>query len=187
MSSESGSGAPETRLRLYKFMRDVDVPVYSPAAPNPYSVGRFGAGGWPTLYLAESSAAAMAEFFRINPSLLSVQGGVKVTVFEIEIEVWGRLVDVRSTADAFAAGIDPAELVSSDPEPAKRWKACQEFAAAARADGAVGIVYPSAASAGSWNLVLFDEPDVSTWTVVDVAEVGRPTIDPAVVCFLTGS
>lgn len=187
MLSESGSGAPATRLRLYKFMRDVDVSLYSPDAPNPNSVGRFGTGDWPTLYLAESSTAAMAEFFRVNPSLLSVQAGVKVTIFEIEIEVCGRLLDVRNASDAIAAGIDPSELVSSDPDPIKRWKACQKFAAAARADGVAGIVYPSAALAGSWNLVLFDQPDASQWTTVAIAEVERPTIDPVDVCVLRGS
>jgi len=65
-------------LQLYKWMREVDVGIFSPSTPHPTSIGRFSDGTFPTLYLAETAEGAMAEFFRNNPSLLAQQAGLKI-------------------------------------------------------------------------------------------------------------
>lgn len=166
-------------MRLYKWMRAVDAEMFLPTAPHPSSIGRFGDGSFSTLYLAETAEGAMAEFFRSNPSFLAQQAGLKVRLFGITVEVIGATHDLCDVDTCSALGIPPERLTSNDRDPAVRWAECQAVARQVRAGGAIGLIYPSAALPGGWNLVLFDEPAPTAWRAIDHEDEEAPYVDPA--------
>jgi RES domain-containing protein len=169
---------PPGKLRLYKWMRDVDAEVYAPNSPHPSSVSRFCDGTFPSLYLAETAEGAMAEFFRNSPSFLAQQAGLKIRLFSINVEVLGPAPDLRSHATCAALEIDPARVVSNDANSTVRWAECQAVARLVRAGDGVGLLYPSAAYLGTWNLVLFDWPSPTTWSTGGYADEPAPYVDP---------
>jgi RES domain-containing protein len=166
-------------LQLYKWMREVDVGIFSPSTPHPTSIGRFSDGTFPTLYLAETAEGAMAEFFRNNPSLLAQQAGLKIRLFAITVEVIGATRDLCDAATCSDLGIPPDRVTANEADRVARWADCQAVARRVRAGGAVGIIYPSTALPGGWNLVLFDHPSPTTWLATDHADPDPPTIDRA--------
>lgn len=112
------------RLRLFKWMRDVDAEVYDPNAPHPSSVSRFCDGTFPSLYLAGTPEGAMAEFFRNSPSLLAQQGGLKIRPFAVEVEVIGPAADLRIPTVCDSLGIERERVVSNDADKEVRWFEC---------------------------------------------------------------
>lgn len=171
-------GERPTQLRLYKWMREVDAEVYSPNAPHPSSVSRFCDGTYPSLYLAETAEGAMAEFFRNNASFLAQQAGLKIRLFSISVELVGPAPDLRSAATCASLGIDPGRLISNDADAGARWAECQAVARLVRVADGVGLLYPSAAYEGGWNLVLFDWPSPTTWSTSGYADHPAPYVDP---------
>ncbi len=168
-----------TALRLYKWMRPADADVYAPDSPHPSSRSRFCDASYPTLYLAETAEGAMAEFFRSNSSFLAQQAGLKIRLFSIAVEVLGLISDLRDSMTCSAVGIQPDRLISNDSDPNVRWAECQAVARLVRASGAIGILYPSAAYADGWNLVLFDWPGPMTWLSHGYSDEAPPYVDPS--------
>jgi RES domain-containing protein len=172
-----GSELP-AQLRLYKWMREVDAEVYTPDSPHPSSISRFCDGTYPSLYLAETAEGAMAEFFRNNPSFLAQQAGLRIRLFSILVDIFGQMPDLRLSATCAYLGIDPLRLVSNDADTSARWAECQAVARLVRAGEGVGLLYPSAAYPGGWNLVLFDWPSATTWSTSGYADEPAPYVDP---------
>ena len=154
--------------------------VYAPDSVHP-SLGRFGDGSIPTLYLAASAEGAMAEYFRVNPSLLAHQAGLKLRLAAVDTEVVGELLDVIARDDALLVGISHDRLVSYEVDEAVRWVECQQLALAAVEANVVGILYPSAAWANGWNLVLFGGQGPGRWRSHGWQQMALPQVDPKLV------
>jgi len=179
-----GLGWAPGNLRLFKW---VDAAAaYDPASSYP-SEGRFGDGSFPTLYLAESAEGAMAEFFRRHVELLALQDDLRIRLFEIEVNVTGDCLDVRSTTGQWAVGISRERLTSSDADEGVRYAECRQLAHDTLGAGGRGIGYPSAgASWETWNLVVFGD-DGDGWTAISRAEVACPRLAASDVRALSAS
>ena len=170
-------------VQLYKWMpADANYSADSPWS----SMGRFGDGRHKTLYLAESPAAAVAEFLRRHPEFMDLQSSLAISIYEIDINVEGECLDVRTDENADACGVGRARLTSSDEDENVRYVECRLLAEAVITCGGVGIAYPSAAALwGQWNLVLFGDPERGRWLSVGVSSVARPVVSRDDVAALT--
>jgi hypothetical protein len=119
--------------------------------------GRFHAATdpGPTQYLCLHPLGPWAELLRAE--------GVR-DVALVAHRVWAARVDLRGVrrvgfGDARAHGLRPGDLVSDDH------RACRRLAARLRADGASGLIVPSAALPGTENLVLFGPRVSSPWSL----------------------
>ncbi len=149
---------------------------YPPASPW-NSPGRFGDTTHKTLYLAESSEGAIAEYLRRHPEFLDLQDFLVIQIFEIEISVNQICLDVRTESDAISCGISMARLTSSEANEVVRYAECRILAKTVINDGGVGIYYPSAAAMWRpWNLVLFGDPDVRQWIPLSESVVPTPVL-----------
>ena len=161
-------------VRLYKWMPN--AANYSPDSPW-WSRGRFGDRTHKTLYLAESAAAAVAEFLRRHPEFIDLQAHLTIGIYEIVLSIEGNCLDVRADQDAEACGINRARLVSSEEDEGVRYAECRLLAEAVIESEGVGIAYPSAAASwGQWNLVLFGDPQGGKWLSLEVSAVARPVV-----------
>lgn len=151
--------------------------TYDPASPWYSPESRFGSANRVTLYVAENSTGAMAEFYRRNPEFLQMQDAVRVRLFQIELLVAGLCLDLRTEERAQAAGVVFEDLRSSSPT----YEVCQSLGDAVCNGGVgVGVGYPSASYRDhAWNLVLFGDPSPTSWESVGANEVPRPYVLPA--------
>ena len=79
-----------------------------------------------TLYVSESAVGATAEFYRRNPEFLDNQPPLaKLSVFQLDLELMTRTLDVRSPGNATTVGINFDRLRSSEARPARRYRECQ--------------------------------------------------------------
>jgi len=153
---------------------------YAPDTTWPTSSGRFDDGVRTTLYVSTTSEAAVAEFLRPNPSLLKIWDVVRIRLYELDIEVVGRVMDVVDPKEALAQGIDPERLTSSDPDPVDRYRECRELAEQVEVKDGLGIRFPCAALVEHPpNVVVFGEPHASSWVVQGSTELPRPLPTPA--------
>lgn len=169
---------------LYKWLdnaatHDADSPWFT--------YGRFGAGGYKTLYLAESPTGALAEFLRRHPELFDFQSDLDITIYGIDVVTDCDLLDVRERALSDAIGFNYERLLSSDPDESIRYVECRELGAQAMAADLCGLAYPSAAATwATWNVVLFgDSNQPGRWQVLACAPVGTPALAAAAVNILT--
>jgi hypothetical protein len=137
-------------------------------------------GSFLALYVAETAAGAMAEFFRRRPELLGFQDELRIRLFSIAFDINSECLDVRDDVGQASAGIALERLTSSDEDEGLRYAACRDLAQDAVDASVVGIAYPSAAAAwaSAWNLVLFGDPAVATWTVTSFSETVIPRLRP---------
>jgi RES domain-containing protein len=124
----------------------VEIPCLPPARPAPAS-GRYHRAGepWP-LYSSLDPATAWAEW-------RAATGGALDPAAERRrlwrVDVTGLLVlDLRAPEARAALEVELADLIG----PRER---CQEAARRAQGLGADGLIVPSAAHTGAWNLVVF--------------------------------
>lgn len=156
----------------YRFLPE--AATYGPADPWPGS-GRFDVDSTPTLYVAETSEGAVAEYYRRHPELLQVQASVKLNVFEVEIACSCEGTDVRMEEQARKVGIAWDRLRSSDRRKQDRYKECYGLADETVKMGGVSVQYPSAAYEGAQALVLFAVGE--GWTA-SAARVDTPSVMP---------
>ncbi len=153
---------------------------YPPDAPYNSPRGRFNDGVRFTLYVSNSLRGATVEFYRRHSEFLSDQGIARIRVYTLTLDITGPCLDVRTPADAAAAGVVFDRLRSNEADESLRYADCH-----ALADGvgtlACGIAYPSAAHADqmTWCLVLFGRPASATWWCSGYSELVVPTINPA--------
>ena len=124
----------------------VDIPYLPPARPAP-APGRYHRAGepWP-LYSSLDPTTAWAEW-------RAATGGALDPAAERRrlwsVDVTGLLVlDLRRPEARAALGVELADLIGARER-------CQEAARRAQRMGADGLIVPSAAHAGAWNLVVF--------------------------------
>lgn len=169
------------RLSTYRY-----VPAeatYDPGSPWAGS-GRFDDGKRLTLYVADAPQTAVAEFLRRHPEFLDLQDALRIRVYEVIVITEDRVLDVRTPADAAAAGITHARLVSSESDEKTRYVECRALADTTQAE-CIGIAYPSAAlDAEHWSLVLFG-PRGDAWTSEPAREVPRPFVSPGDVAVIS--
>jgi RES domain-containing protein len=124
----------------------VGVAYLPPARPAPAPARYHGAGDpWP-LYASLEPATAWAEWRAATGGLVDPSSERRRLW---RIDVTGLTVlDLRRPEAREALGVELADLVGSR-------EACQAVAEPARRMGAEGLVVPSAAHAGAWNLVVF--------------------------------
>lgn len=174
--SSGATCAPGLR-QLYKW-QDAGA-AYEPCSPYP-SVARFGDGTYKTLYVAESAAGAMAEYFRRHPELLDFQDDLVIGLYELDLNVTGDCLNVSDATGQASVGITSARLSSSDPDQDVRYVECRELAAASVALGLTGVIYPSAGAAWAVrNLVLFHDPEPGRWTCGGHRPTTRPHVTPS--------
>lgn len=124
----------------------VGIPCLPPARPAPAS-GRYHRARepWP-LYSSLAPATAWAEWRAATGGALDPAAERRrlwrVDVTELPV------LDLRRAETRAALGVEVGELIG----PRER---CQEVASRARQLGADGLIVPSAAHAGAWNLVVF--------------------------------
>ncbi|WP_165640164.1 RES family NAD+ phosphorylase [Klenkia brasiliensis] len=170
------------KIRAYKWVNssssyDADSPWFG--------VGRFGDGSGKTLYVAESDTGAVAEFLRRHPEFAELQDALAIRLYEIDLDVVGRCLDVRTAAGQTAARVSLDRLVSSEDDEVARYRESRQLATQAQGEGFTGIAYPSAAAMWAcWNLVLFNDPSTTTWQSRACREIPVPKVDPANVRFL---
>lgn len=137
--------APFERLAFRQ--TDYDVPFWARSNSQP---GRWNkAGDAPTQYWSLHPDGAWAEFVRqeelTDPAaILALHRPIWVCRISL-----APLVDLREDEERVRYGVTAGELVSSD------WTACQRLGRRLRADGAPGVLAPSAALAGHDNLTIF--------------------------------
>lgn len=165
-------------ITVYRFLKH--SAWWSPTDPFRDPDGRFGSTSRFTLYVSESATAATAEFFRRNPTLLSLQDRSRIRIFEVRLSVGGNCADVRTPALAAAANIGFDRLTSNEADIQVRYADCHALADDVEARGGCGVAYPSAALLvpGTWNLVTFGQAGPS-WSVVSAVEISRPHVDPS--------
>lgn len=152
--------------------------TFPPDSPH-YGVSRFCDGSFPVLYVAESAAAAIAEFLRRHRELLHLQHFLTVEMFELDVVVAGELLDALDDLVLDGLGFDRSRLASSESEEEVRYTECQQLARSSRQEGMVGIQYPSAAALwDAWNLVLFDGQSKGGWICTAHSSIEVPKIDP---------
>ena len=124
----------------------VGVPCLPPSRPAPAAARYHRAGDpWP-LYASLDSATAWAEWQaatggRVDPA--SEQRRLwRIDVTDLTV------LDLRLPEARTAAGVQLADLIGPR-------EACQALARRAQRMGADGLVVPSAAREGAWNLVAF--------------------------------
>src|SRR4051794_7267598 len=79
--------------------------TYAPDVPYSSPDSRFGAPNRLTLYVAQNSPGAAAEFYRRHPEFLSPQGGIaRIRIFRLALRVGGKCLDVRTQSGAAAVG-----------------------------------------------------------------------------------
>ncbi len=138
-----------------------------------------GPGRWhttaegPTQYLALHPLGPFAERLRgLGPA-------VSADLATLRWRTWAARVDLDALTvvdfdTAAAHGIDAAALVADD------WGPCQALAGRLRADGRAGLVVPSAALAGTDNVVLFGPRLAAPYTPAPVdAALDVPTAHAA--------
>lgn len=154
----------------------------SPYDPfSPYAGrGRFGDGTVLVLYVADTSAAATAEYFRRHIKLIERQQYVRLTVYELSLTIAGRVLDVRSPGQAASVNIPYDRLTANDADEDLRYAETRALAHAVRSDGH-GIAFPSAAwnADGAWCLALFNDPSPEGWAIDNYVTVDTPLLDPA--------
>lgn len=151
--------------------------IHPPDSPW-FSHSRFCDGEHKVLYLAESAAGAVAEFLRRFPELIDFQDDLRIVVFEMSMRVDGQCLDLRSSDAAAALPIDEARLTSSEADERARYAECRAVAKLILDSGLTGLFYPSAATTWrAWNLVLFGDSRVGTWTCDGFQAVERPKLE----------
>lgn len=126
----------------------VDTPALPPDRPAP-TAGRYHrpGEGWP-LYASLEPATAWAEWSAATGGAIDPRGVTRrlwnLTVHDLPV------LDLRTPEAREALGIDVEDLVGER-------EAAQALARRARSVGARGMVVPSAARSGAWNLVVFPE------------------------------
>lgn len=126
----------------------VDTPALPPDRPAP-TAGRYhrAGAGWP-LYASLEPATAWAEWRAATGGAIDPRGVTrrlwKLTVRDLPV------LDLRRSDAREALGIGLDELVGERG-------AAQRAAARGRALGARGMIVPSAARGGAWNLVVFPD------------------------------
>lgn len=126
----------------------VDTPALPPARPAP-AAGRYHrpGEGWP-LYASLEPATAWAEWSAATRGAVDPRG--------VERRLWKLRVrdlpvaDLRRREARDALGVGLAELIGER-------RAAQDAAVRARSLGAAGMIVPSAAQRGAWNLVVFPD------------------------------
>lgn len=153
---------------------------YSPCSPYP-SIARFGDGTIRTIYVAETTRGAMAEFFRRAPELIDFQDDLQIVLHELDVDITGECLDVLEAASRGTVGISLGLLTSSDVDEVARYLECRELAREVVMEGLTGIFFPSAAATWSpaWNLVLFAEQTPVPWTCLNHREVAPPRLAAA--------
>ena len=117
--------------------------------PGRFSAVPGSAHSWPAQYLCLHPMGPMAEFLRREPVAMDDPASVSLNVFALHVTTDAVL---HVTFDnAAGLGIDPAALVADD------WRPCQRWITALREQmpALAGVRTPSAALAGTDNLVLF--------------------------------
>ena len=121
-------------------------PAFPPAVPAPAPARYHDRGDpWP-LYAALDEATLWREWRAANPVATPAE---RRRLWTLEVAAL-RVLDLRDGKVVRALGVDLADLVG--PRQAAR-----PLADRARALGAEGMVVPSAAHPGGWNLVVFPE------------------------------
>lgn len=176
--------ADGSRVRLGTVVMYKYVPAgytYNPAE-SWWSKNRFSNGSFRTLYLAASARGALAEFLRRHPELLDFQDELIIEMYEIEAVVNGECLDVRTPLKCEIIGAAFSDLTSSDADEVERYRVCRCVGQESRDRGFTGILYPSAALSGTYNLALFDEPSAKGWSCARCDEVELPPpLDPSAV------
>lgn len=165
--------APES-VTLFKYTDA--LARYDPCSPYPGN-GRFGDGSHKTVYAAQSAEAAVAEYLRRHPELLSLQDDLVIRLWEMSIEIHGERLDLTHSACQTRAGISEERLRSSESDERVRYAECRALANEAETVGLVGLCYPSAAT--TWfavNHVFFGEQGIASWQCHEHHEIERPQI-----------
>jgi hypothetical protein len=120
----------------------------------------------------------MAEFFRRAPELIDFQDDLNIVLFELDLEVQGKCLEVLDQTSRVNVGITLERLTSSEPDETARYRECRQLAHDVEDEGHSGIMYPSAAAAwpAAGNLVLFGEQDPGSWECHGHREVARPRL-----------
>jgi len=165
-------------LRAYRYVR-YRAP-YPPDAPYNDAHGRFNDGIRFLLYVADDPSSATAEFYRRNPEFLLDRTIPSIELYELDLLISGRCLDVRTSAQAAAVGVPFDRLRSNDTDEDARYVECRALADAAEQLGC-GIAYPSAASTSTaaWCLALFGRPSASTWSCLGYSEQPLPVLTAA--------
>jgi RES domain-containing protein len=123
-----------------------DTPAFPPDRPAA-TEGRYHRPGepWP-LYASLEPATAWAEWRAATRGAVD-PAGERRRLWQLEVSGLA-VLDLRRAEARTALGVEPGDLVG----PRSR---SQETATRARALGADGMVVPSAARRGEWNLVVF--------------------------------
>jgi RES domain-containing protein len=112
-------------------------------------------GRWQTgavvrgLYLADTEATAWAEWYRHSSELAAPPAS------RMPRDTWEIAVDVRDVADLTAEGVLAAHGITTLQPSRRQWPKSQAIGEAYFADGARGLLAPSAAHAGGQVLVMF--------------------------------
>lgn len=150
--------------------------TYPPDSPW-FSLSRFGGGSHKTLYVAETSEGAVAEFLRRHPELIDFQDDLRIVLYELRLQVDGGCVDLRDPRIVATMGIEPDRLTSSDRDEDARYAECRRVAETSVQADASGIFYPSAATVWvAWNLVLLGDSGPRRWTCESYHAVARPRL-----------
>ncbi|MCV0402774.1 MAG: RES family NAD+ phosphorylase [Chloroflexi bacterium] len=126
----------------------MDTPAFPPDRPAP-TAGRYHrpGAGWP-LYASLEPATAWAEWSAATGGAIDPRGVTRrlwsLTVRDLPV------LDLRAPETRGELGVDVEDLIGER-------EAAQSLAERARSMGARGMVVPSAARSGAWNLVVFPE------------------------------
>jgi RES domain-containing protein len=126
----------------------VDIPAFPPARPAPAPARWHRAGDpWP-LYATLEPGTAWAEWQAATGGAID-PADERRRLWTLDVD---RLpvVDLRDAVTRTALGVKPGDLDDG-------WGAPQELVTRLRATGAHGVVVPSAARPGHWNLVVFPD------------------------------
>jgi RES domain-containing protein len=126
----------------------LDTPAFPPDRPAP-TEGRYHRPGdpWP-LYASLESATAWAEWSAATRGAID-PGTERRRLWRIDVSGLP-VVDLRDADAVTALGASIKQLIGPRA-------AAQRMVRRARAAGAMGMIVPSAAHAGHWNLVVFPE------------------------------
>lgn len=126
-----------------------DREPFPPRATAPAAARYHRAGDpWP-LYASIEEATAWAERAAANPTATS--GAERRRLHRLRVDGLG-VLDLRDARVRERLGVSLDDLTAP---PAAGWAAPQRLAAAARDLGAEGLIAPSAARPGAWNVVVF--------------------------------